>query len=106
VVDGSLLVQAMSRRAEVLLGMAEDLAVRRPISELLVPADAEAAGQSRFAGAVAEALGRGDEPVHSFVRPWNTYGVRMRVRIAPCGPPRAALVLLDPQALELRPVEN
>ena len=36
------------------------------------------------------------EPVHAFVRPWNTFGVRLRARIAPCGPPRAALVVLDP----------
>jgi hypothetical protein len=35
-----------------------------------------------------------DEPVDTFVRPWNTFGVRMRATIAPCGPPRAALVVL------------
>jgi hypothetical protein len=29
------------------------------------------------------------------VRPWNTFGVRMRARIATCGPPRAALIVLD-----------
>jgi hypothetical protein len=29
------------------------------------------------------------------VRPWNTFGVRMRAKIAMCGPPRAALIVLD-----------
>ena len=39
------------------------------------------------------------------VRPWNTFGVRMRARIAPCGPPRAALVILeDPTSRPLRAV--
>ena len=31
----------------------------------------------------------------AFVRPWNTFGVRMRARIATCGPPRAALIVLE-----------
>jgi PAS domain-containing protein len=95
VVDAQLLVQAMSRRAEQLLGVAEDLAVRRPVSNLLVPADAEAGRSVGFAAAVAEAVSGGDEPAGAFVRPWNTFGVRMRARIAPCGPPRAALLVLD-----------
>jgi hypothetical protein len=94
VVDARLLVQAMSRRAEQLLTMDEDRAVHQPVSELLVPADAEA-GKSGFAAAVAEAATGGGDPTSVFVRPWNTFGVRMRVRIAPCGPPRAALLVLE-----------
>ncbi len=104
VVDASLLVQAMSVSAERLLGVTEDEAVNKPVSQLLVPADAEAQGTSAFAGGVAKAMGS-DEPTHTFVRPWNTFGVRMRTRIAACGPPRAALVVLDaappPQGLRL-----
>ena len=42
VIDSSLLVQAMSWRAETLLGVTEDSAVNRPVMQLLVPADAEA----------------------------------------------------------------
>lgn len=96
VVDAQLLVQAMSRRAEQLLAVAEDLAVDRPVCNLLASADAEA-GRSgaEFAGAIADAVAGGEEPVGVFVRPWNTFGVRMRVTIAPCGPPRAALLVLD-----------
>ena len=79
VVDTSLLVQAMSRRAQALLELTEAEAVNRPAAELLVAAD---------------------------VRPWNTFGVRMRAKIAPCGPPRAALVVLeDQQSRRLRAVD-
>ncbi len=94
VIDRSLMVQAVSREAERLLGMSEDEAVNRPIPELLVPADAEARGPSAFAAAVAEVM-TDEEPAHTYVRPWNTFGVRMRVRIAACGPPRAALVVVE-----------
>jgi PAS domain-containing protein len=106
IVDARLMVQAMSRTAERLLGVAEDLAVRRPVAELLVPADAESEAPQRFAGAVAESLGQGDDLAHAFVRPWNTFGVRMRVRIAACGPPRAALLVLDAPARGLRAVDD
>jgi PAS domain-containing protein len=94
VIDSSLLVQAMSRRAQVLLAVSEEEAVNRPISELLVSPDAETAG-SRLAVAITGAASGEGEPVSAFVRPWNTFGVRMRARIAPCGPPRAALVVLE-----------
>jgi hypothetical protein len=95
VVDSSLLAQALSRRAEILLGMREDSAVNRPVAELLVPADAETRSKAGFAIAIAEAAGGSDDPAHAFVRPSNTFGVRMRAKIAPCGPPRAALVVLE-----------
>src|SRR5579862_1859606 len=91
VVDRALLVQAMSRRAQQLLAVSEEEAVNRPISELLVSADAEAQG-NRIAIAIADAAQGTGEPVSVVVRPWNTFGVRLRVRIAPCGPPRAALL--------------
>jgi PAS domain-containing protein len=94
VIDNSLLVQAMSRRAQALLAVTEEEAVNRPISELLVSPDAESEG-NRLAMAITGAASGAGEPVHTFVRPWNTFGVRMRARIAPCGPPRAALVVLE-----------
>lgn len=96
VVDSSLLIQAMSREAQSLLGIEEEAAIDTPIAELLVPADAEAQGRTGFAAAVAEAAqGNPLDSTQSFVRPWNTFGVRMRARIATCGPPRAALVVLE-----------
>jgi hypothetical protein len=96
VVDSSLLIQAMSREAQALLGVEEEAAVNTPIAGLLVPADAEAQGRTGFAAAIVEAAhGNPLDSTRTFVRPWNTFGVRMRARIATCGPPRAALVVLE-----------
>lgn len=108
VVDRLLLVQAMSREAQVLLGVTEEEAINRPVAELLVPADAEAQGRAGFAAAIAEAAdGQEPEPTRAFVRPWNTYGVRMRARVATCGPPRAALIVLETgRAPKLRAVPS
>jgi PAS domain-containing protein len=96
VVDSRLLVQAMSREAQTLLGLSEEDAVDQPVAELLVPADAEAQGRGGFAGAIAQAAS-GEDPDfgRATVRPWNTFGVRLRARIATCGPPRAALIVLE-----------
>jgi PAS domain-containing protein len=96
VVDSSLLVQAMSREAQSLLGVTEEAAIDKPVAELLVPADTEAQGRAGFAASIATAAeGIDVDPTRSFVRPWNTFGVRLRARIATCGPPRAALVVLE-----------
>jgi PAS domain-containing protein len=95
VVDGQMLVQGVSRRAERLLSITEDMAVNRPLSELLVSADAEAGGRGALSGAIVEAVGGSDDSARAVVRPLNTFGVRMRARIAPCGPPRAALIVLE-----------
>ena len=96
VVDSSMSIQAMSREAQSLLGVSEEAAIDRPVSELLVPADTESQGRAGFAASIAQAAG-GDDPdtARGFVRPWNTFGVRLRARIATCGPPRAALVVLE-----------
>jgi hypothetical protein len=103
--DTALLIQAMSRRAQTLLAVSEEEAINRPVAELLVPADAEAQGHAGFAAAIAEAARGADDPANVFVRPWNTFGVRMRARIASCGPPRAALVVLAaPGSRRLRAV--
>lgn len=104
IVDGSMHVHGLSRQAEQLLGLREDLAVNRPLSELLVPADAEAGSSSALAAAVADAVARGGEPLGVFVRPANTFGVRVRARIVPCGPPRAALIVLESDRPRLRVV--
>jgi PAS domain-containing protein len=106
VIDSSLLIQAMSRRAQTLLALSEEEAVNRPVAELLVPADAEAASAAGFAAAIADAARGTEQPMSAVVRPWNTFGVRMRARIAPCGPPRAALVVLQgPRDRRLRAVD-
>ncbi len=94
VVDSSLLVQAVSRTAESLLAVSETDAVNRPVQELIAPADAEAQGPTGLASRIVEAIAS-DDMVSAYVRPGNTFGIRMRVKIAPCGPPRAALIVLE-----------
>ena len=63
VVDRSRRVQALSRRAETLLGVCEEVAVQRPIGELVVCADAEAQPFRALADAVMHANADSGGPV-------------------------------------------
>lgn len=94
VADATLAVGAVSRVAEDFLGIQEAEAVHRPLTELLAVADAEAAGVD-LASAIMWAAGGDVTTRVAFVRPTNTFGVRCRARIGPCGPPSAAVVVLD-----------
>jgi len=94
IADASLRVQAVSATAEALLGIGEDLALDRPIGALLVHADAELERTSSFGDLLTAALS-GESPRRTYVRPWNTFGVRQCARIARCGPPPAALIVLE-----------
>jgi len=93
VLDSSLSVCAVSDTAERLLATVETDAVNRHVTQLIVPADAEAQGPSNLAVAITWAA-RGDDATRTVVvRPANTFGVRMSARITSCGPPSAALVV-------------
>jgi hypothetical protein len=95
VLDRALSVCAVSRGAERLLDTCEPDVVNRHISDLLMPADAEEDGAETLSVAVAWAA-RGDGGTRTtVVRPANTFGIRLTARIASCGPPRAALVVLE-----------
>lgn len=95
VLDSALSICAVSSAAERLLATSEIDAVHRHLTELLLPADAEAQARENLAGAVTWAA-RGDNSGHTVtVRPANIFGVRLHARIASCGPPRAALIVLD-----------
>jgi hypothetical protein len=95
VIDDSMAVCAVSRAAEDLLATSEIDAVNRHVTELLVPADAEAQGPSNLAVAVTWAA-RGEGSVQKVVvRPAKTFGVRMTTRIASCGPRQAALLVFE-----------
>ncbi len=95
VADASLSVCAVSAKAERLLARRETEAVNRHLTELIVPADAEAQGRGNLAAAVTWAA-RGDHATSRvMVRPANTFGVRLSARIAACGPARAALLVLE-----------
>ena len=95
IVDGSLCVCAVSRVAEELLGTDETEAVNRHLSEFLVPADAEASGPENLMDLVINAASETAEPHVAVVRPPDEFGIRFRVQVGACGPPRAALLVLS-----------
>jgi hypothetical protein len=95
VIDVSLSVCAVSAAAERLLATNETEAVNRHVTELIVPADAEAQGRENLAAAVTWAARGDSDACRVVVRPANTFGVRLSTRIATCGPPRAALLVFD-----------
>ncbi|HWE33543.1 MAG TPA: hypothetical protein VG410_08670 [Solirubrobacteraceae bacterium] len=95
VLDRSLSVCALSAGAERLLAARETDAVNRHITELLVPADAEARGPANLAAAVTWAASGDNTPRAVTVRPANTFGVRLTARIGSCNPPLAALLVFD-----------
>jgi PAS domain-containing protein len=95
VLDHSLAVCAMSEAAERLLAASEPDVVNRHVSDLLMPAGAEDKKGTGLSAAVAWAA-RGDAGTRTtVVRPANTFGIRLIARIASCGPPRAALLVLE-----------
>jgi hypothetical protein len=95
VLDRALSVCAVSRGAERLLATSEPDVVNRHVSDLLMPADAGVDGAESLSVAVAWAA-RGDGGIRTtVVRPANTFGIRLTARIAACGPPRAALLVLE-----------
>jgi hypothetical protein len=95
VLDQSLSVCAVSRAAERLLATSEPDVVNRHVSDLLMPADAERSGAENLALAVTSAARGNSLTRNVVVRPANTFGIRLTARIASCGPPRAALLVLE-----------
>ena len=94
VVDATLIVGAVSQEAERFLAVDEADVVNRPVTELLDVADAEAVDVD-LASAIMWAAGGEVAPRELYVRPTNTFGVRCRARVGPCGPPSAAVVILE-----------
>jgi hypothetical protein len=93
-VDGQLSVCGVSRRAEQLLQTTETEVVNSHIADLLVPADVEVSGPEALVNLVVHAARGTGETHHVVLRPAKEFGIRFWARIAPCGPPRAALVVL------------
>jgi hypothetical protein len=95
VLDRSLAVCAVSDAAERLLAASEPDVVNRHVSDLLMPAGAVPPPPATLSVAVAWAA-RGEGGTRTtVVRPANTFGIRLTARIASCGPPRAALLVLE-----------
>jgi hypothetical protein len=68
--------------------------VNSHIGDLLVPADIEIAGPESLVNLIVHAARGTGETHHVVLRPAKEFGIRFWARIAPCGPPRAALVVL------------
>jgi hypothetical protein len=98
IVDSSLAVQAVSAQAERTLGISEQHAVNRHVTELLIPGDSEAPASVSLVAAISRAAAGDAGSNRVAVRPSNTFGVRMLARIAACGPPLAALLVLGQPA--------
>jgi len=94
VADAGQTVCAVSRHAEELLGVSEPDAVNRPLSDLVVPADLANPAAYSLSAAVVAAATAASEPIQIAVRPTETFGVRFWARIASCGPPTAALLVI------------
>lgn len=95
IADSSLTVQAVSERAEAVLGLREVDAINRHITELLIAADAEAPAPRGLAEAITGAAAGDEEPISLVVRPSGAFGIRMQARITACGPPAAALLVFS-----------
>ncbi len=98
VVDARLTVQAVSRRAEQLLGVSETEVTGRPITDLITDAAAELDHRTTFLTALAGAAQSDEARSSAFVRPRDAFGIRVQARIGHCGPPRAALIVLETPA--------
>jgi hypothetical protein len=96
VADQKMSICAVSRGAEELLETTEVQAVHRHLTELLTLADTDVDDRGSLAFAISSAV-IGDPVEKPFtLRPVNLFGVRLRARIGGCGPPAAALVVLEP----------
>jgi hypothetical protein len=94
IVDRMLKLCALSSSAEELLGVEEPAAVHRPVTEFLEPADAEAQTSDLLITAIIDAAGGLSPARRVVVRPLGEYGVRYAARVAGCGPPLGALIVL------------
>jgi len=96
VVDSRLRVQAVSRSAEKSLAVREEAVTDLPVADLLVSADADVHPEQCLARLLARAATAGEVDLETaFVRPRDTFGVRLPARISVCGPPRAALIVFE-----------
>jgi len=90
VVDRELLVRAVSKSAERELQVREPDIVGQPVDEVL-PLSAQ---RRRLELAIRRAAAGDDQVRHALVRVGA--GLRCRARVSCCGPPAAALVVLEP----------
>jgi PAS domain-containing protein len=95
IVDRQLKLCGLSRAAENILGVDEPSAVHRHVSEFLEPADAEAGTEDQLVQSIVATAGGLAAVQRLVVRPAGEYGVRYAARVGSCGPPAAALLVLE-----------
>jgi hypothetical protein len=94
IVDGTLSVCAVSKKAEQLLEVSETQAIHRHVMDFLVPAVENDAPDDLLALLAAAAQGTSDSR-ETLVRPAAHQEVSYEARVGTCGPPPAALIVLD-----------
>jgi hypothetical protein len=98
VTDGQMRLRAVSELAERVLGVSEVEAVDRSLDEFLVPAETTPAAAARLRATLCEVAVSpygSNSPGAAVLRPRDTYGVRHGVRIVPCEPGPAALIVFE-----------
>lgn len=95
VVDRGLSVCAVSESAEVAFGVSEPFAIGRLVSELVVP-DRPHTDGTGLLSLVRRAVLDGGPPARAGAHVAGIGPHPVTVRVGPCGPPRAALLVLEP----------
>ena len=99
VIDPGLTVRVLSAAAERLFEVVETDIVGHPVDALLVPAESAPGARSRLhailAGVARSSLVEAAAET-AVVRPARAFGVRYRLRVAPCEPGPAALLVISP----------
>lgn len=95
IVDGDLIVHALSARAERLLGVYEIDAVARLLTDFLVPTGGSPQNHERVEEMIA-GIAINDDRVRRFTMlRAGLDGPELQVRVGSCGPPRGALIVLE-----------
>lgn len=94
IVDADLRLQAVSRRAEVMLRVDEPAAVDVPLAEFLACRTDQ--DQINVAGLVARAVSGSPLATKVELRTVGDPAIELVARLAGCGPPAAAILILTP----------
>jgi hypothetical protein len=94
IVDSGLRLQAVSHHAEVMLAIEEPAAVDVPLQEFLVCRNAQ--DQLDLPGLVERAIGGSRLATRIGLRTVGDPGREVVARVAGCGPPPAAVLILTP----------
>jgi hypothetical protein len=97
ILDGQMVVGALSKRAQSLLGVSEHWALDRRIDEFLTPAHPRVPGTDTLETALARAA-QGELTPRTLevnLRSSKSNKVSFVARIGPCGPPPSTLIVFD-----------